>query len=237
MKSIGLIGGMSWESTAVYYRLINEGIRDACGGLTSASILLHSMNFSDVVALQKEDRWSEAGALLGGAGAGLVAAGAECLLICTNTMHLVANDVGQIGRAPVIDIIDETAQALRKAAKSRPLLLATRYTMEHGFYAAQMARHGIDILTPTAEDRQTVHEVIFDELCQGQIRDSSRAQFEAIVAKAKARGADSVILGCTEISLLLAPEGLALPGYDSTRIHAEAAVRFALETRTQAEAA
>ncbi|MDJ0994833.1 MAG: aspartate/glutamate racemase family protein [Dinoroseobacter sp.] len=237
MKTIGLIGGMSWESTAVYYRLLNETIRDTCGGLASAKVLMHSLDFSEVVTLQKADRWDAAGEMLGTAGAGLVSAGADCLLICTNTMHLVADHVARMGRVPLIDIIDETALALKTAGKSRPLLLATRYTMEHGFYTTQMQRHGIDVLVPEAEDRQRVHNVIFDEICQGQINESSRAEYKRIVAEAKARGADSVILGCTEISLLVDPNDLTLPGFDSTRIHAAAAVQFALSAPETAEAA
>jgi len=228
MKTIGLIGGMSWESTAVYYRRINEQVRRLRGGLHSAEIALRSLDFERVVALQKAGRWDEAGTLLGEAGAGLARAGAACVLICTNTMHLVAEPVAALSGVPLIDIIDETARALRADGRSRPLLLATRYTMEHGFYARRMASHGIALVTPDADDRQAVHDVIFDELCQGRVRDASRQRYLEIVGKARDRGVDSVILGCTEISLLVDPRGLPLPGYDSTAIHADAAVRFAL---------
>ncbi|MCV6584553.1 MAG: aspartate/glutamate racemase family protein [Marinibacterium sp.] len=228
MNTIGLIGGMSWESTATYYRMINEGIRDASGGLSSADLLLHSLDFSRVVALQQAGQWDAAGQMLGRAGAGLQAAGADCLLICTNTMHLVADDVRRMTNVPLIDIIDETASALKAAGKRRPLLLATRYTMEHGFYADQMGRHGIDVTVPGASDRGIVHDVIFDELCQGQLQDRSRQNYARIVEDARADGADAVILGCTEISLLVGPSDLALPCFDSTEIHARAAIRFAL---------
>ena len=228
MKIIGLIGGMSWESTAVYYRLINEAVRRERGGLASAEIALRSLDFTRVVDLQKAGRWDDAGRLLGEAGAGLARAGAACVLICTNTMHLVSEPVAAMSGVPLIDIIDETATRLRADGRRRPLLLATRYTMEHGFYAERMARHGIEVLTPDDSDRTAVHDIIFDELCQGSIRDASRRRYLAIVDAACSRGVDSVILGCTEISLLVDPAKLPLPGYDSTAIHAEAAVRFAL---------
>ncbi|ODT78201.1 MAG: aspartate racemase [Pelagibacterium sp. SCN 64-44] len=228
MKTIGLIGGMSWESTAVYYRRINEEVRRQRGGLHSAEIAMRSLDFTRVVALQQADRWDEAGILLGEAGASLARAGAACLLICTNTMHLVAGPVAAMGGVPLIDIITETAQALKADGRRRPLLLATRYTMEHGFYAAGMRQHGLDVVTPGPADRQIVHDVIFNELCQGQVRDASRAAYLDIIDSARDQGVDSVILGCTEISLLVDPDALPLPGYDSTTIHADAAVRFAL---------
>lgn len=229
MKTIGLIGGMSWESTAVYYRRINEEVRRMRGGLASAEIAMRSLDFTTVVALQKADRWEEAGNLLGHAAASLNRAGAACVLICTNTMHLVSKPVAEMAGVPLICIIEETAKALKADGRKRPLLLATRYTMEHGFYAERMAKLGLDIVTPDAEDRQIVHNVIFDELCQGKILDTSRDQYLAIIEKMKARGIDSVILGCTEISLLIDPNELGIAGYDSTTIHADAAVRFALE--------
>ncbi|MGH2341979.1 aspartate/glutamate racemase family protein [Segnochrobactraceae bacterium EtOH-i3] len=229
MKRIGLIGGMSWESTVTYYRLLNEAVRDQVGGLASADVLLHSLNFADVVALQKAGRWDLAGEMLGRAGAGLAGAGADCVLICTNTMHLVSETVEKMAGVPLIHIIDETAKALIADGRRKPLLLATRYTMEHGFYAERMARHGLAMTVPGAEDRGTVHDVIFDELCRGEIRADSRARFLAIIDRAVASGVDSVILGCTEISLLIDPDQLPLPGYDSTAIHAAAAVRFALD--------
>lgn len=227
MKTIGLIGGMSWESTVTYYRYINEAVRSQIGGLASADLILNSLDFSQVVALQKADRWEEAGILLGSAGAGLARAGADCVLICTNTMHLVADKVARMSGVPLIDIIDETAAVLLSENRKRPLLLATRYTMEHGFYHDRMSLFGIEVFVPDAGDRLAVHEIIFNELCQGVIRDDSRTQLHQIIAKAAASGADSVILGCTEIQLLIDANALALPGYDSTAIHADAAVRFA----------
>ena len=230
MKTIGLIGGMSWESTAVYYRRINEEVRRLRGGLHSAEVAMRSLDFTRVVALQKANRWDEAGALLGEAGAGLAKAGASCVLICTNTMHLVAKPVAEMAGVPLICIIEETAKALHADGRRKPLLLATRYTMEHGFYTERMKALGLEVVTPDAEDRQRVHDVIFDELCQGRIEDCSRAVYHDIVRRAAAeKGVDSVILGCTEISMLVDPDNLPLPGYDSTRIHADAAVRFALD--------
>ena len=228
MKTIGLIGGMSWESTAVYYRHINQQVRRLRGGLASADIALRSLDFTEVVALQKAGRWDLAANMLGEAGAGLARAGADCVLICTNTMHLVADPVAAMAGIPLIDIITETAAALRADGRKRPLLLATRYTMEHGFYTDRMKTLGLDVMVPDATGRQLVHDVIFNELCQGDVREASRAAYLDIIDQARASGADSVILGCTEIGLLIDPASLPLPGYDSTILHADAAVRFAL---------
>lgn len=228
MRRIGLIGGMSFESTAVYYRLINEAVRAAKGGLASADLVLHSVNFDEIVALQKADRWDLAAEHLTASGKGLERAGADCMLICTNTMHLVADAVAAGLSVPLINIIDETAAALIRAGRRRPLLLATRYTMEHGFYAERMTRHGVTPVVPEAAERAALHAIIFEELCAGTVRSESRQAVMAMIEAARAAGADSVILGCTEICLLIAPDGLPLPGFDSTRIHAEAAVRFAL---------
>lgn len=227
MKMIGLIGGMSWESTATYYRLINEGVRDAFGGLASAPLLLHSVDFQSIVALQQADQWQEAAMILGQAGRGLAHAGADRLLICTNTMHKVAREVEMMAGVPTIDIITETAHAIREAGFQRPLLLGTRYTMEHGFYAARMADEGLDLMVPAdADDRARVHDIIFGELCQGIVTDRARADYLAIIKRAAEAGADAVILGCTEIGLLLDANRLPLPGFDSTHIHAAAAVRY-----------
>ncbi|MDH4412243.1 MAG: aspartate/glutamate racemase family protein [Rhizobium sp.] len=228
MKTIGLIGGMSFESSAVYYRQVNEAVRARLGGLASADVLMHSVNFEDIVALQKAGRWDLAAKRLGDVASGLETAGADCVLICTNTMHMVADEVETRLNVPLINIIDETAHALKAGGARRPLLLATRYTMEQPFYAERMKRHGIEIMVPDAEDRTATHTIIFDELCAGRVLDPSRDQLLAIIEKAKAEGADSVILGCTEICLILDPAKLELPGYDSTTIHADAAVSFAL---------
>ncbi|WP_026782626.1 aspartate/glutamate racemase family protein [Pleomorphomonas koreensis] len=236
MRTIGLIGGMSFESTAVYYKTINEAVRARLGGLHSAEILLRSVDFQTIVDLQKAGRWDAAADRLGKAARGLERAGADCLLICTNTMHLVADEVAATVRVPLINIIDETAKAIVAAGARRPLLLATRYTMEEGFYARRMAAHGLALTTPGEVGRAIVHDVIFDELCAGTVRDASRAAFLTLIEKAKDDGCDAVILGCTEICLLLDPAALPLPGFDSTAIHVAAAIDFALGDETKAAA-
>nr|CAD6616843.1 aspartate/glutamate racemase family protein [Rhizobium sp. TCK] len=237
MKSIGLIGGMSFESTAVYYRLINETVRARRGGLASADILLHSVDFAKIVEMQKAGRWDLATKVLADSARRLEAAGASCVLICTNTMHLIADEVAGAVRIPLIHIIDETAAALRAQGLRRPLLLATRYTMEHGFYTNRMKPLGINVMVPEAEDRADMHDIIFRELCAGLVRDDSRDRALAMIEKAKAAGADSVILGCTEICLLIDPKTLPLPCIDSTAVHAGAAVDFALSPEMAAVAA
>jgi aspartate racemase len=232
MRKIGLLGGMSWESTATYYKLINAGVRDAMGGLASADILLRSLDFQAVVALQKADRWDQAARLLGDAAQGLEAAGADCILICTNTMHLVAEQVAASCDIPLIHIISETAKTLNAAGHRRPLLLATRYSMEHGFYAGHMKRHGFDILIPDADDRLICHNAIFDELCQGVVSEQARRALIDMTRRGATLGADSVILGCTELGLSVNAACLPLPCFDSTHIHARAAVDFALGGQT-----
>jgi len=219
---------MSFESTAVYYRMINEAVRARMGGLHSADVLIHSVDFQSIVDLQKAGRWDAAGERLGAVAAGLERAGADCVLICTNTMHLVADAVQAAVKAPLLNIIDETARDIFAAGKRRPLLLATRYTMEHGFYADRMKAAGLDVMVPDEAGRTLMHDVIFNELCQGKVLDTSRDRVLALIETARSLGADSVILGCTEICLLLDPEGLPLAGFDSTAIHAKAAVDFAL---------
>ncbi|SEL55874.1 aspartate/glutamate racemase family protein [Xaviernesmea oryzae] len=236
MQTIGLIGGMSFESSAIYYRLVNEAVRNARGGLHSAEVILHSVDFQSIVTLQKAGRWDAAADRLASVARSLERSGAGCVLICTNTMHLVADAVQASLSVPLINIIDETATVLQAKGRRRPLLLATRYTMEHGFYAERMARKGIDILVPDEAGRADAHSIIFDELCAGQVCDNARTRMIAMIEKARLQGADSVILGCTEICLLLDPDALPLPGFDSTRIHAEAAVRFSLEKAERAAA-
>ncbi|MBN8901801.1 MAG: aspartate/glutamate racemase family protein [Rhodospirillales bacterium] len=238
MRTIGLLGGMSWESTAVYYRLLNEAVRDRLGGLHSAEILVHSVDFDRVVQLQRAGRWDSAGALLGQAASGLAKAGADCVLICTNTMHLVADAVAALSPVPLLHIVDETGRALTRRGLRHPLLLATQYTMEQGFYhARRRAACGIEVTVPDLPDRELVHRVIFDELCRGIVRPESRTAMHAIVERGIAAGADSVILGCTEICLLLDPDALPCPGIDSTTEHAMAAVRFALADHAGSRAA
>ncbi|MBW8282897.1 MAG: aspartate/glutamate racemase family protein [Rhizobium sp.] len=228
MKTIGLIGGMSFESTAVYYRLINEMVRAERGGIASAEVLMHSVNFAEIVDYQKAGRWDLAEKRLADCALGLQAAGADCILICTNTMHLVADGIAARLDIPLLNIVDETAAAIKAAGFRRPLVLATRYTMEHGFYTDRMRALGLDPCVPEAADRTIVHDVIFDELCAGMVKDTSREAYISVIDKAKMAGADCVILGCTEICLLLDPHTLPLPGFDSTTIHARAAVDFAM---------
>ncbi|CAN7265828.1 aspartate/glutamate racemase family protein [Rhizobium sp. LjRoot254] len=232
MKTIGLIGGMSFESTAVYYDLINNMARDRFGGLASAEILLHSVNFADIVALQQSGRWDEAGKRLASIAANLEKAGADCVLTCTNTMHKIADQVQDAISVPLVDIIDETAMSLKARGCKRPLLLATRYTMEDGFYHAQMASYGIEVMTSEKAGRDRIHSIIFDELCKGKVLDSSRVEMLAIIDAARSTGADSIILGCTEICLLLDPDHLPLPGVDSTLVHCQAASEFAFSADT-----
>ena len=228
MKKIGLIGGMSFESTTIYYQLLNQMARERLGSLASAEILLHSVNFADIVPLQKAGRWDEAGEMLGGIAANLERAGADCVLICTNTMHKVADAVKFGITVPLIHIIDETAAVLKTQGLRHPLLLATGYTMGDGFYQARMHRHGLAVMVPDEADRKVTHDIIFDELCTGKVLDPSRRKLLDIIDKAKTAGADSVILGCTEICLILDPDALVLPGVDTTRLHAKAAMDFAL---------
>ncbi len=228
MRIIGLLGGMSFEGSATYYRLINEAVRGQLGGLASADSVMRSVNFETIVRMQQAGQWEDAGAYLADAACGLERAGADCVLICAVTMHLVADAVEQAISVPFIHIIDETAKVLQQAGCTRPLLIATRYTMENGFYQARMSARGIDVMVPDDAGRAAVHAIIFDELCQGKIIDASRACLMDLIERARAQGADSVILGCTEIGLILDPQALPLPGFDSTVIHADAAVAFAL---------
>ena len=232
LKKIGLIGGMSFEGTAVYYRKINEAVNRTLGELNSAEILLESVNFQDIVAMQKSNRWDDAGERLAQAACNLKAGGAECVMMCAVTMHLVANAVAQATDLPFIHIVDEMARHLKAAHRARPLLIATRYTMENGFYPARMTSHGIDVMVPDADDRTRIHNIIFDELSVGKVLDSSREVLESIIEKARDQGADSVIFGCTEICMILEADKLLLPGFVSTAIHADAAVEFALRDIT-----
>ena len=228
MRTIGLIGGMSFESSAMYYRVINEAVRDRLGALHSAEIILHSVDFQGIVDLQKADRWVDAGQRLALVAQRLEQAGAECVLICTNTMHLVADVVEQAIKVPLIHVIDETAHALRRAGRTKPLLLGTRYTMEQGFYAQRLETHAVSLLVPNEADRIAVHSIIFDELCSGVILPASRAALITMIERARLAGADAVIFGCTELGLILNPDELPLPGFDSTAIHCAAAVDFCL---------
>ncbi|GAA2488636.1 aspartate/glutamate racemase family protein [Terrabacter carboxydivorans] len=229
MKLIGLLGGMSWESSAEYYRLANELVREQVGGLASARLLLHSVDFAEVERLQAGGRWNEAGELLATAAAGLEAGGAELLVLCTNTMHKVAPAIEAAVTIPLLHIGDVTAEAARAAGLARVGLLATAYTMEQDFLRDRLAGHGLTVLVPDPADRAVVHRVIYDELCRGVVTEQSRQAFREIIARLVAAGAEGVVLGCTEIELLVDQTDSAVPVLPTTRLHVEAAVAAALE--------
>lgn len=230
MKTIGLIGGMSWESTVTYYREINEAIKERLGGLHSARIVLYSVDFHEIERLQHAGDWDAAGALLGAAARSLEAAGAEFLVLCTNTMHKVAPAIEQAVAIPLLHIADPTATQIKAAGHSTVGLLGTRFTMEQAFYRERLeTRHGLRVIIPNDEDRATVHRVIYDELCLGEIKPESRAVYRRIMADMAAQGAESIILGCTEISLLVGPQDADVPLFDTTAIHARVAAEYALD--------
>lgn len=224
MKTIGLIGGMSWESTALYYREINEAVKERLGGLHSARLVLVSLDFHDVERLQQAGDWEAAGRLLADAARSLEAAGADFLVLCTNTMHRVADEIEGAVRIPLLHIADPTAEAIRAAGLSRVGLLGTRFTMEQDFYRERLrGRHGIDVLVPGEADREIVHRVIYDELCVGRVLDTSRAEYRRILGSLAAEGAEAVILGCTEITMLVGSADSPVPLFDTTSLHARAA--------------
>ena len=229
MKRIGLLGGMSWESSAEYYRLVNEEVRARLGGLHSADCVMRSLDFAPIEELQAAGEWDEAGALLAAASGSLVAAGAELLVLCTNTMHKVADAITEAVDVPLIHIADATAGAVKRAGLSRMGLLATAYTMEQDFYAGRLRQlHGLEVLVPDATDRALVHDIIYSELCLGIISDVSRGRYRRVIAKLAECGAEGIILGCTEIGLLIGSSDVELPLFDSTRLHARRAVEIAL---------
>ncbi|MEV7601545.1 aspartate/glutamate racemase family protein [Kitasatospora sp. NPDC089797] len=228
MKTLGLIGGMSWESTAEYYRTLNALTRDRLGGLHSARLVLYSVDFAEIEELQTAGRWDEAGTLLADAARSLEAAGADLLLLCTNTMHKVADRIEAAASVPLLHLADATADAVRAAGLRQVGLLGTAFTMEQDFYRGRLARHGLDVLVPDAPSRALVHRVIYEELCVGTVREDSRAAYRRIIADLVAAGAEGVILGCTEIELLVHPEDSPVPLFPTARLHAEAAVTAAL---------
>jgi aspartate racemase len=229
MRTLGLIGGMSWESTIPYYRHINERVRERLGGLHSARLVLYSVDFAEIERLQMQGDWDEAGRRLGAAAAALARAGAEALVICTNTMHKVAAAVEAGGGLPLLHIADATAARIRAAGLARIGLLGTRFTMEQDFYRARLESHGIAVLVPEADARATVHRVIYEELCLGVVRDDSRERYREVMADLVRRGAEGVILGCTEIGLLVGDADTTVPTFDTARIHAQAAADWALD--------
>jgi aspartate racemase len=231
-KVIGLIGGMSWESSAEYYRIINERVRDRLGGLHSARCLMWSFDFAEVEALQHAGHWDDATALMIEAARRLELGGADVVLICTNTMHRMADAVQAAIGLPLLHIADPTAGRIRDAGMRRVGLLGTAFTMEQDFYKGRLERrHGLDVLVPGEEDRALVHRVIYDELVQGRAEPASRQAYREVIARLVERGAEAIILGCTEIMLLVGPEDSSVPLFDTTTIHAEAAVDLALSGR------
>ena len=229
MRMLGILGGMSWESTAEYYRLINRGVAERLGGLHSARLVMHSVDFDEVAALQRAGDWGTAGSLLGEAARGLERIGATAIVLATNTMHQVAADIEAAVSVPLIHIVDATGVALARHGVRRAGLLGTRYTMELPFWRDRLAeRYGIDLVVPNDTDRALIHRVIFDELCRGRVDPDSRAEYVAVTRRLQHDGADAVIFGCTEIGMLLRPEDVALPTFDTTVLHADAAVSFSL---------
>lgn len=229
MQRIGLLGGMSWESTALYYRMLNEGARERLGGLHSAEIILHSVDFHAIEACQKAGDWDAAAKILTDAASGLQRAGADFLVLATNTMHKVADRIEAGSGLPLLHIADPTGQALAHAGVKTVGLLGTRFTMEQDFYRLRLAqRFGLNVLTPAEPDRNDVHRIIYDELCMGVVSPSSAARFTAIIRSLKEAGAEAVILGCTEITMLVSAASSPLPVFDTTALHAAAALDRAL---------
>lgn len=229
MKTIGLLGGMSWESTIPYYRLINEGVKQRLGGLHSASLLLHSVDFHEIEACQANGEWEKAGEMLAEAATGLQRAGAEGIVLCTNTMHKVVEQIEARCSLPFLHIADATGRAISQHNMSRVALLGTRYTMEQDFYRGRLTQQfAIETLIPEADDRQRINQIIFDELCLGRFTDASRDYYLQVIQRLAEQGAEGVIFGCTEIGLLVPTERSPLPVFDTAAIHAADAVEFML---------
>jgi len=229
MKVIGLVGGMSWNSTLEYYRIINELSARRLGGFHSARLVLYSLDFDDIVRAQREARWDDAADILTEAGTSLKQAGADFLVICTNTMHKVADIVAEKASLPLLNIVDVTGDAIRELGLHQIGLLGTRFVMEEPFYRERLRkRFGIKVLVPREDDMATVHQIIYDELCEGVVKDSSRQTCLDIISRLVTRGAEGIILGCTELPLLIQPGNVDVPLFNTTRLHAEAAVNLAL---------
>ena len=229
MKTIGLIGGMSWESTIPYYRQINDLIKVRLGGLHSAKLVLYSVDFHDIERMQRDGDWDAAGAMLAEAGQALERAGADFLVLCTNTMHKVAGDIEAAVSIPLLHIADPTAEAITGTGKRTVGLLGTRFTMEQDFYRERLEQHGLSVITPSEDDREIIHRIIFDELCLGYIRGSSREEYRRIMASLADEGAEAIILGCTEISLLVDSTDSRVPLFDTMTLHARRAAERALD--------
>jgi len=228
MKTIGLLGGMSWESSALYYQLINEGVRDRAGGFHSAPCVMTSVDFAVIEEMQARGAWDEAGRLLAREASRLEAVGAECIVLCTNTMHKVADAITAATSVPLLDVIDVTADAIRGAGIGTVALLGTRFTMGEPFYRDRMAGHQITTLAPSDEDQRVVNSVIYSELVHGVVRAESRTAYQEVIGRLVERGVEGVILGCTEIELLIGADDCSVPVFPTTRLHAHAAVDFTL---------
>ena len=230
MKTIGLIGGMSWESSIEYYRILNETTKSKLGGLHSAKCIIYSVDFAEVEALQRQDRWEEAAQLMIAAGQNLERAGADFVVLCTNTMHKLADEIQSNIHIPLLHIADATAQKIKTTGLRKIGLLGTRFTMEHDFYKGRLIdQHGLEVITPNSKDRETIHRIIYDELCLGLVKQESRQQYIQIMEKLVQAGAEGIILGCTEIELLVHDGDSQVPLFPTTRIHAIAAVEYALD--------
>lgn len=230
MKTIGLIGGMSWESSLEYYRIINEQIKEKLGGLHSAKSLMYSVDFDEIERLQHQGNWEEATKLMIDAAKRLERGGADFVIICTNTMHKMADDVQNSINIPLLHIADATAEKIKKRGLNKIGLLGTKFTMEEDFYKGRLIeKYGLEVIVPDDKDRQIVHDVIYDELCLGAINQSSKDQFIRIINRLFDNGAEAVILGCTEIPLLVEQRDVKVPLFDTTRIHAESAVEYSLK--------
>ncbi|RJT15610.1 aspartate/glutamate racemase family protein [Rahnella inusitata] len=230
MKTLGLIGGMSWESTVPYYRMINEHVKQQLGGLHSATLFLYSVDFYEIEKLQMAGDWQQAGEILGNAANALARAGAEVIVVCTNTMHKVADDIERIGGLPLLHIADATAEKIKGQGLRKIGLLGTRFTMEQDFYRGRLQGiHQIEVVTPDEADRAIVHRIIYEELCLGIVNDASREEYRQIIAKLELQGVEGIILGCTEITLLVGAEDASVPVFDTTAIHALAAAEFSLK--------
>jgi aspartate racemase len=229
MKTIGLVGGMSWESTLEYYRIINQYTKERLGGFHSAKIVMYSVDFAEVEVRQHQGRWDELTGLMIDAAQRVERAGADVLVICANTMHKMAGDIGRNIRIPILHIGDVTAGAVKASSIQKVGLLGTRFTMEQDFYKQRLIqKHGLDVIIPDEKERDEIHGILYNELCLGEIKERSKETFQRIIANLEARGARGIILGCTEIPLLVSQEDYEIPLFDTTTLHARAAVDFAL---------
>jgi aspartate racemase len=229
MKTIGMIGGMSWESSIEYYRIVNQTVREKLGGLHSAKSIMYSVEFAEIEALQHQDRWDELASIMIEAARSLEKGGADFVIICTNTMHKLYDEVQNNIQIPMLNIADATAEKIKTEGIDKIALLGTRFTMEEDFYKGRLAdKYGLDVIIPSLEQMEIVHRVIYDELCAGIIKPDSKQKYAEIIQRLVAEGACGVILGCTEIGLLVKPEDSPVPLFDTTEIHAKAAVKYAL---------